>query len=313
MSNFTSQPTLRLLQWTHSGCSAGKEADVKTGFIGLGTLGKAMAQRLIEQDVELVVWNRTLEKADGLSADVASSPAGVLARADLVFLNLRDSAAVEDVLTGDNGLLSADCTGKIIVDTTTNHFEPVVGFAEMVAARGGQYLEAPVAGSVVPASKGALTIFVSGDESAFEQARPTLEHLGQKLFFLGAPGLATRMKLVNNMVLGTFMATLAEAVVLGEAAGLGKAQVIEMLAAGGGNSGVLNAKRQKLLDEDFSPHFSVSNIYKDLHYLLDLARTVGHPAFTGSASRDLFALAALQGHAEDDFSAIYAALKGSEK
>ena len=286
---------------------------MKVGFIGLGTLGKAMAQRLIEQDVELVVWNRTLEKADGLNATVASSPAGVIARVSLVFLNLRDSAAVEEVLTGEDGLLSADCTGKIIVDTTTNHFEPVLRFAEMVAARGGQYLEAPVAGSVVPASKGALTIFVSGDVNAFEQARPVMELLGQKLFLIGAPGLATRMKLINNMVLGTFMATLAEAIVLGEAAGLDKAQVIEMLAAGGGNSGVINAKRQKLLDEDFSPHFSVSNIYKDLSYLQDLAREIGHPAFTGSTSRDLFALAVLHGHAEDDFSAIYAALKGPEK
>lgn len=286
---------------------------MKAGFIGLGTLGKTMAQRLIEQGVELVVWNRTLEKADGLNATVATSPAGVIARVPLVFLNLRDSAAVEAVLAGDDGLLSADCTGKIIVDMTTNHFEPVLRFAEMVAAHGGLYLEAPVAGSVVPASKGALTVFASGDESAFEQARPVLEHLGQKLFFLGAPGLATRMKLINNMVLGTFMATLAEAVVLGEAAGIDKAQVIEMLAAGGGNSGVLNAKRQKLLDEDFSPHFSAALIYKDLHYLQDLARTVGHPAFTGSAVKEMFALAVLQGREDEDLSVIYDVLKGPGK
>lgn len=286
---------------------------MKAGFIGLGTLGRAIAQRLIDQGVELVVWNRTIEKAERLGATVASSPAAVITQTPLVFLNLRDSAAVEDVLSGSEGVLAAECTGKIIVDTTTNHFEPVLRFPSLVGARGGHYLEAPVAGSVVPASKGALTVFASGDAATFERARPYLEHIGGKIFFLGAPGLATRMKLINNMVLGTFMATLAEAVALGEAAGLGKEQVLDLLAAGGGNSGVLNAKRQKLLDEDFAPHFSAALIYKDLHYLQDLARTVGRPAFTGSVTKELFALAYLQGREEEDFSVIYDILKGMKR
>jgi 3-hydroxyisobutyrate dehydrogenase len=283
---------------------------MKAGFIGLGALGKAMAQRLIEQGVELVVWNRTLTKASDLDASVANSPRDVIGQVPVVFVNVRDSDAVETVLSGSDGLLSGDCRGKTIIDTTTNHFGAVAAFHSMVAGRHGAYLEAPVAGSVVPASKGALTVLVSGEKAIFEQARPYLDKIGSTIVYLGDTGLATKMKLINNMVLGSFMAILAEAVAFGEAVGLDKAQVLDLLAAGAGNSGVLNAKRQKLLDEDFSPHFSVSLVYKDLHYMQDLARSLGRPDFMGSLAKELYALAYLDGLESQDFSAIYAVLKG---
>jgi len=280
------------------------------GFIGLGVLGRTIAQRLIDQGVELTVWNRTPGKADGLRAEVAASPAGVIARTPVVFLNLRDSAAVDAVLNGEGGLLAGDIRGKIIIDTTTNHFVDVARFHAAVSARGGSYLEAPVLGSVVPASNGALTVVVSGEPGAFDRARPLIEKIGSTIFFLGEIGLATKMKLVNNLVLGAFMAVLGEAVGLGEAAGIDKARVLDILAAGAGNSGVLNAKRQKLLDEDFAPHFSAALIYKDLHYLQDLARSLDRPLFTGSAVKELYALALQRGVADQDFSVIYDLLKG---
>jgi 3-hydroxyisobutyrate dehydrogenase len=283
---------------------------MKAGFIGLGALGKAIAQRLIEQGVDLVVWNRTLTKASDLDASVANSPRDVIAQVPVVFVNVRDSDAVEAVLSGSEGLLSDDCRNKIIIDTTTNHFEAVAAFHSMVAGRRGAYLEAPVAGSVVPASKGALTVLVSGEKATFDQARPYLDKIGSSIVYLGAIGLATKMKLINNMVLGSFMAILAEAVAFGEAVGLDKAQVLDFLAAGAGNSGVLNAKRQKLLDEDFSPHFSAALVYKDLHYMQDLARSLGRPDFMGSLAKELYALAYLDGLESQDFSVIYAILKG---
>jgi 3-hydroxyisobutyrate dehydrogenase len=94
----------------------------KTGFIGLGHLGEAMAKRLISEGVDLVVWNRTVQKGKDLGVELAASPAGVADRADIVFLNLFDSTAVRQVLTGPGGLLEGDVAGKLIVDTTTNHF-----------------------------------------------------------------------------------------------------------------------------------------------------------------------------------------------
>lgn len=284
---------------------------MKAGFIGLGALGKAIAQHLSAEGVELVVWNRTISKVQGLQAAVADSPACVIDQTPVVFINVSDSNAVQEVLGGEDGLLTGDCDGKIVIDTTTNHFETVARFHALVKKVGGAYLEAPVMGSVMPASQGALAVLVSGEKAAFEEALPYLNQIGSPIFFLEQVGLATRMKLINNLVLGVFMAGLAEAVALGEVAGLDKVRVLEILAAGAGNSRLLAAKQQKFLDDDFSPQFSAAMIYKDLHYLQDLARALGRPLFTGSAVKELYAMAFPTGLAEQDLSVIYALLKGS--
>src|SRR5512139_3523379 len=193
---------------------------MKAGFIGLGHLGKAMAKRLISEGIELMVWNRTREKASDLGALLADSPAALLSQVEILFMNLFDSAAVEAVLAGRDGILKGDCTGKIIIDTTTNHFELVAYFHELLKKHGGFYLESPVLGSVVPASQGALTVLVSGDKNAFDKALPWIEKIGQNIFFLGKPAMATKMKLINNLALGSFMATIAEALAFGESAGI---------------------------------------------------------------------------------------------
>ncbi|MDD3732713.1 MAG: NAD(P)-dependent oxidoreductase [candidate division Zixibacteria bacterium] len=282
---------------------------MKTGFIGMGTLGRVMAERLISEGASLIVWNRTLEKTRGLKATTAETPASLITSSEIVFLNLFDSVAVREVLTGKNGLLAGDCTNKIIIDTTTNHYDAVPAFYEACQNAGAAYLEAPVLGSVVPASKGALTILVSGQEDAYLKARPYLEKLGQHIFFLEKPTLVTKMKLVNNLLLGTFMTSLAEAVVLGEKIGLERGKVLEILAVGAGNSGILNAKKQKLLDEDFSPHFAAATIYKDLNCLEDLARSLKHPLVTGTAAREIFALTTENKTEHLDFSVVYKILK----
>jgi len=284
---------------------------MKVGFIGLGKLGRAMVNRLLSQGVELTVWNRTREKAAGLAVQVADTPADVASSADTVVLNLFDSDAVGAVLEGDGGLLRGDCRGKIIVDTTTNHFEAVPAFYESCTAAEATYLEAPVLGSVVPAAQGKLTILVSGSPSGFERSRSLLERLGSRIFFLEKPTMATRMKLVNNLALGSFMVTIAEALVVGESLGLSREEVLDILAAGGGNSGVLRAKRSKLIDADFSPQFAVEAIYKDLGCLQDLARDQAKPLFMGSMARGIFGLARARGMAELDFSAVHRVLSES--
>jgi 3-hydroxyisobutyrate dehydrogenase len=244
-----------------------------------------------------------------MAVEVASSPAAAGEKTELIFLCLFDSRAVRNVLTGEGGLLSGDIAGKIIIDMTTNHFREVIGFHDLVSNAGGSYLEAPVLGSVGPASQGALTILVSGDQSGYETARPMLENIGSNLFFLGEPGLATRMKLINNLTLGSFMATLAEALAFGEEAGIGKKSVLEILSVGGGNSMVLNAKKGKLLSEDFSTHFSNALIYKDLHCLQDLAYELKKPLSTGATIKELFARTFEEGIEKEDFSAVYKLFK----
>lgn len=282
---------------------------MRVGFIGLGNLGMTMAKRLISEGIDLTVWNRTVEKAKALNCPVAKDPADLISRTDIVFLNLFDSVAVESVISGRGGLIEGDCSGKVIVDTTTNHFQKVNEFYNVLAEKKAFYLEAPVLGSVIPASQGMLSVLVSGNREAFEKAKPFIEKIGRNIFYLESPQLATKMKLINNLVLGSFMTALAEAVAFGEDAGIEKEKVIDILLLGAGNSMLLNAKKEKLIKEDFSTHFSCSLIYKDLHYLQDLARAMQRPLFTGSMAKEIFAMTFSEGIEAEDFSAVYRIFK----
>ena len=282
---------------------------MNVGFIGLGHLGHSIVQHLVEQGISLTVWNRTPAKADDLGLPVARSPGDLIGRVDVVVLNLFDSDAVASVLAGKDGIFSGPCKGKIIIDTTTNHFGRVAEFHSQVRERGVTYLECPVLGSVVPASQGKLTVLVSGDEQAYASVKPLLSQIGSSLFYLKEPGLATKMKLVNNLVLGSFMATCAEAVALGEAVGISRDEVIDILLSGAGNSMILAAKKDKLKNAEFSPHFSSALIYKDLHYLQDLCRTLNKPLFTGCTVKELYGITRSKGVDNLDFSAIYEIFK----
>ena len=282
---------------------------MRLGFIGLGNLGRAIAGRLLARGHELTVWNRTPAKAKGMAASLASSPAALAGEAAVVFVCLFDSQAVRQVLTGPEGLLAGEVAGTTIVDLTTNHFRDVHEFHDLCVAAGALYLEAPVLGSIIPAAQGALTVLVSGDRRGFEQVRPLLDDIGKQVFYLGQPGMATKMKLINNLALGSFMATLAEALALGEKAGIAKEDILEILSVGGGSSLVLSAKKNKLLTEDFAPHFSCALMYKDLLCLQDLADEQQMALFTGAVARELFGLACERGLGHDDFSAVYSLVK----
>ncbi|WP_028584093.1 NAD(P)-dependent oxidoreductase [Desulfogranum mediterraneum] len=282
---------------------------MKIGFIGLGHLGKAIAGRLIDCEHQLTVWNRTPAKAEGLQATLGQSPATVVEAAEIIFLCMFDSAAVQAVLSAEDGVLAGDVRGKIVVDLTTNHFREVESNHRLCRAAGATYLEAPVLGSVVPATQGALTVLVSGEEEGFSRSKPVLEDIGQHLFFLGEPGLATKMKLINNLTLGSFMATLAEAISFGEDVGIDRAEVLDILSVGGGNSLVLNAKKEKLRSGDFSTHFSSALIYKDLHCLQDLAFSQKRALFTGAVAKELYARTFEEGIDQLDFSAVYQLFK----
>lgn len=275
------------------------------GFIGLGRLGRAIAGRLLDCGHSLTVWNRSPGKENGLGAAWVETPAALTGQVETVFLCLFDSRAVRQVLTGPGGLFAGDIDGKTIIDLTTNHFRDATDFHELCAARGAVYLESPVLGSIVPASQGALTVLVSGEKKAFDRNRPLLDNIGKHVFHLEQPSMATRMKLINNLALAGFMATIAEGVALGEKTGLGRETILDILSVGGGNSLVLTAKKQKLLTGDFSTHFSGGLMHKDLHCLMDLAYEQQNPLFMGAVAGEIFAMACARGLADEDFSAVY--------
>uniref|UniRef100_UPI0040479CDA NAD(P)-dependent oxidoreductase n=1 Tax=Aliarcobacter sp. TaxID=2321116 RepID=UPI0040479CDA len=282
---------------------------MKIGFIGLGNLGRAICSRLASVDVELIIYNRNKDKIKDLPYQIANTPKELLKECEVVFMCLFDSAAVKSILTGENGLLCDELKGKTIIDLTTNHYEEVLEFHKMVNDIGGNYLENPVFGSVAPALNGALTVVSSGKKEVFEKVKPILEKIAIEIFHLESPSSATKMKLINNLCLGSFMATLAECTALAENCEIPKAKALEILGVGGGQSLVLKAKTQKLIDEDFSAHFSNNAINKDLHLLQDLAYNLNQPLYTAAIPKELFSKMKMMGKGEEDFSSIYQLFK----
>jgi 3-hydroxyisobutyrate dehydrogenase len=279
------------------------------GFIGLGNLGTAITARLSQLGETLVVYNRNIEKIRNLGYEIVSTPKEILQKCDVIFLCLFDSEAVKQILTGDNGLLCEELKGKTIIDLTTNHYEDVLEFHKLVNDVGGNYLENPVFGSVAPALKGELTVVSSGKTEVFEAVKPILEKIAKEIFHLPVPSSATKMKLINNLCLGSFMATLAECTALAESCEIPKAKALEILGVGGGQSLVLKAKTQKLIDEDFSAHFSNNAINKDLHLLQDLAYNLKLPLYSAAIPKELFSKMKMMGKGEEDFSSIYQLFK----
>ena len=279
------------------------------GFIGLGNLGTAITTRLSQLGETLVVYNRNIEKIKDLGYEIVSTPKEIFQKCDVIFLCLFDSEAVKQILLGDNGLLCEELKGKTIIDLTTNHYEDVLEFHKLVNDFGGNYLENPVFGSVAPALKGELTVVSSGKTEVFEAMKPILEKIAKEIFHLPVPSSATKMKLINNLCLGSFMATLAECTALAESCEIPKVKALEILGVGGGQSLVLKAKTQKLIDEDFSAHFSNNAINKDLHLVQDLAYNLNQPLYTAAIPKELFSKMKMMGKGEEDFSSIYQLFK----
>ncbi len=280
------------------------------GFIGLGNLGQAIATRLTEVGEELVVYNRTKSKVENLGFEIVDTPKDLLKKCDVVFLCLFDSPAVDNILHMEDGLLCEELKGKTIIDLSTNHYENVLEFHKIIKEYEAFYLESPVFGSIAPALKGEVTITCSGTKETFENVKPLLGKFGKEIFHLEIEGQATKMKLINNLCLGSFMATLAECTSLSEACEIPKEKALEILGVGGGQSLVLKAKTQKLIEEDFSAHFSNDAINKDLHCLQDLAYTMKRPLYTAAVPKELFSKMKMMGKGDEDFSSIYKLFKG---
>ncbi len=275
----------------------------KIGWIGLGHMGLPMAKNLYNAGYEIDVWNRTLEKAKESGLPYKKELAELIQEKDIIITMLFGSESVTDLYskilqTGVN------IKGKLFIDMTTIHPKTAKKIAEDLIKEGADFLEAPVLGSVIPAQKGILTIVVSGDREKFEKNKDIFEVLGKEIFYMGDYGIASTMKLINNTVLGSFMAVLSEAFAFAKKVGIEPDLALSVLENGAGKSLVLDAKKKKLLDEDYSTHFSVGLIHKDLTYALDLAHENQYPVFLTSITHELFSSAKAHGLEKDDFCAV---------
>lgn len=277
---------------------------MRVGFIGLGSLGKAIAKRLLEQGVELLLWNRSKEKALSLGVPVAESPAELIKQVERVFVIVFDSQASEQVIFGRDGLCDGGLKGKTVIDMTTNHPTYAQFASEEVKNLGGYYLDAPILGSVIPAERGELTAIVGGNREKFEENKHLFEKFCKKIFYVGEAGNATKLKLINNIVLGGFMQVLSEAIGIGELAGFDRSLLIDVLENGAGRSYLLEVKKKKLLQRDYSVHFSVDLIHKDLHYAEDMVKELGAFTFSLQNVKNSYGLLKYLGKGEEDFSAL---------
>jgi 3-hydroxyisobutyrate dehydrogenase-like beta-hydroxyacid dehydrogenase len=199
--------------------------------------------------------------------------------------------------------------GDLCIDMSTIAPTATRAIAERLAERGIALLDAPVTGSRPQAEDGTLTIMVGGERSAFDRARPLFEAMGELVVHVGPQGHGEMAKLVNNMLAAVNAAALGEGLTLARAAGLDTGRLLEVLAAGAGASTMLDLKAQPMLDGDFEALFKLEHMLKDVRHCLAEARALGLELPLAGVAERLYAEAAENGHAEDDFAAVVTALK----
>jgi 3-hydroxyisobutyrate dehydrogenase-like beta-hydroxyacid dehydrogenase len=253
----------------------------RVAVLGLGRMGRAMAQRLAEQGVELAVWNRTRARAEELAASIGASVLDAASDAGswpLVVVSLADDDALDATYLGDDGLLAGLRADTVIIETSTVDPRTVQRFAAQVAEVGAQLLDAPVSGSVPAVLAGTLTFMVGGETAALERAEPVLAALGARTFHLGDSGSGAAMKLAVNAVVHALNATVAESLVLAEAAGIERSTAYEVLASSVAGAPFLQYKRAAFEQpDDTPPAFLLELVAKDLTLIQGLAERLGTP------------------------------------
>jgi len=235
------------------------------GMIGLGLMGTALTQRLLDAGYTVWVFNRTREKAEPLLAQGARWADNPLTRCDRVLISLFTSDTVEEVLGQlDGGLRS----GQILIDTTTGEPEQTVRLAAALAARGVQYLDAPISGSSEQTRRGEAVVMVGGDRATFDACGDLWPVLGQRVYCTGPSGSAAKMKLVSNLVLGLNRVALAEGLVFAKAMGVDPAAALEVLRGSMAYSRAMDVKGRKMIEGDFTVQARLSQHLKDIRLVL---------------------------------------------
>jgi 2-hydroxy-3-oxopropionate reductase len=283
------------------------------GFIGLGVMGAPMARNLLEAGHTLVVHSRSPGPVESLTeagAEAVPGPREVAERADVVITMLPDSPAVEAVVLGEGGVLEGASEGDLLIDMSTIH--PTV--AEAVARAGGErgvgVVDAPVSGGDVGAREGTLSIMVGGQPEAVERARPLLEVLGSTVVHVGEPGSGQVVKACNQLVTGQVIEAVSEALVLGSKAGIDPEKLLDVLSAGLAANKVMEVRRQKFLEHDFSPSFRARLHAKDLAIVLETAREFGVAVPGTSLVAQMFSALLGQGRGDEDHSALVTVVEG---
>jgi 3-hydroxyisobutyrate dehydrogenase/2-hydroxy-3-oxopropionate reductase len=258
---------------------SGALSTMTVAVVGTGRMGSAMAGRLCEQGASVLVYNRTRDRADRCAADtganVVATPAAAAAAADILITMLADDNAVTTLYRDRDGILEGLSSRTVAVDMSTVLPETLRNLEPDVRATGAGLVDAPVSGSVSLAERGQLTIMAGGEGGDVDRARPALEALSTRIFHLGPLGSGATMKLAVNAIVFGLGASISEALVLAEKAGVDRSTAYEVFAASTFRSPFLDYKRAAFVDPDTTPvAFSVALARKDLGLILELARRV---------------------------------------
>jgi len=250
------------------------------GFIGVGHLGVHLADSLLRAGFALTVHDLQHAAAEGLlaaGARWAASPRELAAEVDTVITCLPSPAAVTAVVAGENGVLSGLRPGGAWIDMSTNDFHELQRLAALAANRGIACLEAPVTGGVHKAASGEITVLVAGEQAIFEDHRPVFQAMGGRVFYLGALGKASVIKVITNMLAFIHLVAAGEALMLAKRGGIDLAQAFEVIKASSGNSFVHETESQVILNGSYNIGFTLDLACKDLHFAHQLGREFGVP------------------------------------
>jgi 3-hydroxyisobutyrate dehydrogenase-like beta-hydroxyacid dehydrogenase len=277
----------------------------RVGLIGLGLMGKPMARALAACGAEVTVCSRSRAPVDELAGEgmtPAPTPADVAAQVDDIILMLTDTPAVEAVSAASAPALGP---GKLIIDMGTTAVLATRGFAAAVAARGAEWLDAPVSGGTAAAGTATLTIMAGGSAAAFARALPLFQAMGRRITHVGDVGAGQVAKAANQVIVGLTIGAVAEALALVRAAGVDPAKVREAIRGGFAESRILELHGGRMVADDFAPGARATVQAKDMRQALDLAAAFGLDLPATALSRELYEKLIDQGGGGLDHAALY--------
>jgi len=247
---------------------------MRVAFLGLGIMGRPMAANLVKAGHDVAVWNRTPGK-EPARARPASSPADAARDAEVVWMCVADTAAVEQLLFGEDGVENAVASGAVIVDSSTISPSATLHFAERLRSRGADYIDAPITGSKIGAESGQLIFMAGGSEDTLARLQPLFGAMGKAVFRMGDLGKGQSAKLALNLMIALAYEGFAEGLTLATKLGVQADKLLELINATMVRSGVVDYKAPFVLRRDFSPNFPLRLMHKDIHLMLDAAKAAG--------------------------------------
>jgi 3-hydroxyisobutyrate dehydrogenase len=283
-----------------------RQENSRLGFVGIGYMGRPIARRLLESGFKLTAYDPDRSKAEELiqyGGKVAQNVSELSSNCNVVLSCLPSDEAVLDIYRGPEGVFANARRGSLIIDLSTVYPETSQELWTLGSERGVQVLDVTISGSTPTAENGLLTLFGGGDKECFDAAESIFRVIAKKYFYLGPSGSGATMKLVVNTLLGIGMQAIAEAVALGEKAGLDRKRLLEVLSQTAVVAPAHVGKLQRAMNSDYSPQFPIRLMNKDFGLILNLAAAVGARMPAAGAAFEVNARQADEG-AEQDFSAV---------